>query len=239
MATTFNVLDLIFISFTIIIVAVAFLRGFIREIFALAAWVLSFLVSYFLSPFIAKALSSYTDNQLVLEVVCRLIIFVLTFVIFIFTTGDLSKELHHKMSNMLDRSLGVLYGLVKSLIVFGFIYSIAINIFVLAAGNSAKTKPTKDHLPKWFVDAKCYNLIRFAGEAINPAVEKFISGVYKNIDSKLPKLDREPSLLDEKIKLINSQNSQKELKPSEEDLGYSKKDVEKMRHLIEIIDSKQ
>lgn len=236
MATTFNVLDLIFISFTILIVATAFLRGFVKEMFALAAWLLSFIISYFASPIVAKLLSSYASNQLVLEVVCRLIIFILVFVLFIVFTGDLSKELQNKMSNALDRSLGVFYGLIKTLIIFGFVYALAINIFTIAGGKSLQNKPIKENLPKWLVDAKCYNLIRISGEIINPAIKTFISGISDGWGGSMPNIKGAPEKsLADKINELNTEPTE-EIKPAEDDLGYTKKDVEKMRHLIEIID---
>jgi uncharacterized membrane protein required for colicin V production len=239
MSTTFNVLDLIFISTTIIVVATAFLRGFVREMFALAAWIISFLVSYFLSPIIAKLLSSYVTNQMVLEVVCRLIIFILVFITFILTTGDLSKELKGKMSNALDRSLGIFYGLIKTLIIFGFIYALTINIFTIAGGKTFQKKSVKESLPKWLLDAKCYNLIRISGEILNPAIKEFISEISDSFDKKMPNLEKYSQSLDEKIEEVSGEEpitNNEKIKPSEEDLGYSKKDVEKMRHLIEIID---
>ena len=130
MATTFNVLDLIFMACSVMFVAIAFIRGFVKEMFALSAWLLSFLLSYFLAPFAAKLLSSYSENGLVLQIVCRVIIFFISFAIFIVSTSSLCNDLQEKVSHAIDRSLGVLYGLLKTLIVFGFIWIVIKALYI-------------------------------------------------------------------------------------------------------------
>jgi membrane protein required for colicin V production len=238
MSTTINLLDLIFISFAVIFVALAFFRGFVKEIFSLFNWIIALIVSYFFSPYIADILSSYSKNRIAIDVASHFVIFLITFIATIFSTSEACKIIQKKFPKYIDRSLGVLFGLVKTMLIFGFIYSLANNGYSLLVGkNSEKQELANENLPSWLKDAKCYNLLRVSGDIIDPIVKGFLSSINKSFDNTIPK---ESKNLDEKInQLIDDEktnfqpNNEKEV---ESGIGYNKKDIEKMNRLIEIID---
>jgi uncharacterized membrane protein required for colicin V production len=249
MSTTFNLFDLIFITFTFIFVVTAFIRGFIKEMFSLLAWVVALLVSYFGAPFLAKFLSSYSDNKMVLAVISRAILFILTFVILLFSTSGLSDGIKDKMPKLLDRSLGVLYGIGKTILIFSVIYSVTINLYSLLLGK--QQDPDASKVPQWLSEAKCGNILKISGEIIDPAVRAFMSGVTKNLN-KSPKtlddkIDEVVDEVDVDVKAKNKTNSKtsdsSKTSNPEEDLndeieretGYNKRDIEKMNRLIEVI----
>lgn len=135
----------------------------------------------------------------------------------------------------------------------------------MALGSRAKENPE----PKWLKDAKCYSLLKFSGDAVNPIVKTFMNSISVNLEKALPKEEN----LDEKIDEIMEENSLdtetkqakeindkvekvkndvkkevkeekkdekksdvKDAKPTAKDAGYSKKDIEKMNRLIDIVD---
>jgi len=239
MSTTFNILDLIFITFTIIFVTTAFFRGFVREVFALFNWLIALIISYLLAPYASKLLSSYSDNKLVIDVVSRVIIFVLAFITSIMSTSGLCKVLKEKMPKIFDRSLGVLFGIVKTLIIFGFIFSTSLNLYGFLLGK--KIDDSSPLLPAWLRDAKSYNLLKFSESTLDPAVKKFFDSATQNFDEVAPKSEDLNSKIDELMnKNDKAEDGAKSLDNNPEDVlknsGYNKKDIEKMNHLIEIID---
>jgi uncharacterized membrane protein required for colicin V production len=269
MSTTFNVLDLIFIVLTIIFILTAFFRGFVKEIFALFNWIIAFTVSYFLTPYLTEFCAKYFDNKFGLDVSVRSILFVTAFFITAISTSGLSNSMKDKMPKAFDRSLGVLYGFIKTLLIFGFVYALYFNVYQMILGDKLKDNVLK--VPSWLEEAKCYSLVRISGETLNPLVKGSFDAVSKNFDQVLPKhiLDQKDvqDELDTKInevieektfdsfnkrlqkesvkenpKKVDSLKVQKpDLSSSSKELqnsGYSKKDIEKMNHLIEIIDKK-
>lgn len=236
MFTSFHYLDLAFIVFSLIFVITAFLRGFVKEIFSLLNWVVSLTLSYLLAPYISKLFESYSDSKLVIDISARIIIFVLTFIIFAISTSGLSKALKDKMPKAFDRSLGVFYGLIKTLLIFGLFYSITLNLYGYLLGK----KTTE--IPSWMKEAKCYNILRVSGEVLDPLVKEFFEAITRNFDHVVPEskeLDQKiDDVMKQKDKIDDGLDPMKEegKKAVENNSGYNKKDIEKMNRLIEIID---
>lgn len=256
MSETFNTFDLIFISFSLIFIVVAFFRGFVKEIFMLLIWISALVISYFGAPLLAKALSSYSNNKMVLDIASRTTLFIITFFTLLFSTSDLIKGMQDKMPDILDRSLGILYGIAKSLLIFGVFYAVLANLYAFLLGK--QQDPDGKKIPSWMVEAKCGNIVRIAGEAIDPIVETFIGAIIKNFDKPgyLPKtLDDKIDEVVEEDKITNHQTNVKSNKKSsaansqetgqtaedelndhiEKETGYDKKNIDKLGRLIDVI----
>lgn len=241
MSTSFNFVDLAFIAFALIFVITAFLRGFVKEVFSLTVWALSITLAYVLAPYVSKALSSYSDSKLVIDISSRMLIFVTFFIIFSISTSGLRDALKEKMPKIFDRSLGVLFGIVKTLLVFGLLYSVTIQATAFVSGK--KLEDGKQEAPSWMKEAKSYNILKMSGEVLNPLAKQLFDGVAKNFKQVLPP---QPEDLDSKIDELMDKKDQIDdgLDPMKESAqkavdnkaGYNKKDIEKMNRLIEIID---
>ncbi len=232
MSTTFNTVDLIFIAFTLIFVATAFFRGFVKEIFSLVAWLLAFVGSYLLTPFVSDFFGNYIHSKIASDLTARGLIFVLIFFAFTFSTSNLCEELKDRMPRAFDRSLGVFFGLIKTLIVFGFIYAVTTNALGFLSGKPVEE--SSPQFPKFLKEAKCHDLLKGSADVLNPAVKLFFNAVVKNLDKVIPEKKED---LDSKIdEVMKSDESKSE--EQVQDSGYNKKDIEKMNHLIEIIGNK-
>lgn len=241
--SSFNILDLVFFTFTIIFVLTAFFRGFVKEVFSLLNWIVSLTLSYLLTPYVTDLLADHFDNRLILDGITRSLLFILFFILTAISTSGLRDSLQDKMPKIFDRSLGVFFGFVKTLLIFGFIYSLYFNLYGMLLGKKLEEGTKKE--PQWLVDAKSYSLLKFAGDTLDPVVKKFFDSITKNLDQVIPK-DKN---LDEKIdEIMKDKDLQSETKKAEDvvkkasdvktdsDVGYNKKDIEKMNHLIDIID---
>jgi membrane protein required for colicin V production len=127
MSTTLNILDLIFAFFAVVFIAVAFFRGFVKEIFSFLVWVVAFVASYLLTPLVSDLLRSYMTNKVVNDISTRSVIFILFFIGTTISVSNLSNDLHDKTPVVFNRSLGVFYGILKTLIISGVFYSIILN----------------------------------------------------------------------------------------------------------------
>lgn len=141
----------------------------------------------------------------------------------------------------------------------------------------ARRTPQKNEkdLPEWLTQAKCFSIVKFAGEVIDPFVSKAIDSAAKNLldetkpikinlDDKIDEvIDYENGVSDEvggsagamgevkafakEPKTLTKEPKSAEPKPvaketpssgqksEEKDKGYSKKEIEKMNRLIEIV----
>ncbi len=204
-----NNLDIIFFITTFLIVVVACYRGFIKEAFSLLNWTIAFALSYLISPFLADAIAGYFDSRLMVDIITRTLIFMLSFVVFFLLTADFSRDLSESMNIYLNRFLGLCFGLIKSLLIFGLIFALYNCFFDYALGKRL-VKKDSDKVPNWFKEAYSAPLISFSSDLLDPVVRGFIGILKINFSDAL-------------------QLQQKN------DLGYDKKDIEKMQRLIEII----
>jgi membrane protein required for colicin V production len=244
MSTTLNILDLIFIALSLIFVTVAFFRGFVKEIFSFLNWVIAFAISYFLTPILIKLLSPYWDNALAADIISRVIIFVFSFILAVMATNAACKASQEFMPQLFDRSLGVLFGIAKTLIVFGFVYSLSLNLYGFTLGK--EIDGTSPLIPNWFKDAKCHNVITFSGKMLHPLVTKFFDESTKNFDKTTPKKDDLNKKIDEILgkkkfdesdldRAIEGVEKNSNSATVDSDAGFNKKDIDKMNHLIDVI----
>jgi membrane protein required for colicin V production len=233
MLASFNSLDLVFVIFTLIFVATAFFRGFVKEIFSLFNWIFASIISYFFSPYISQFFLSFAKKQLIAEIVAMLVIFTVALIICGIATSSLCKSIKDKVPQYFDRSLGVFYGLVKTLLVFGIFYAVFLN--ALFSLNGKKIDANSEQFPAWLKQAKCYQILKLSGEAIDPLAKIFFDKTLQDFEKIIPQPQNE---LDKKIDEVADPKNTDETNEvkAEEDVGYNKKDIEKMNHLIEIID---
>lgn len=251
MSASFNAFDLIFLVACLVFVMTAFFRGFVKEAFGLFNWVIAFIVSHLLSPFVSNLFVDKSISSSLTDIGIRSVIFVTVFFISLMSTSGLAKELRRKFPKPIDRSLGVLFGLTKVLLIFGIGYSVFVNSMSLFLDKKI-TKNSKI-FPKVIAQARFHDLIQFSAKVVNKPVRAFMGGMVSNISGKDLKdkiapqniLDKQiENILEQKIKDIDPEKLEKiqnldnleDLEGLEDFKGYNKKDIEKMNRLIEILD---
>ncbi len=244
-------IDLIFVIFSLIFVVTAFLRGFVREIFALINWSMALIMTYYFAPLISPLFYSYASSTLIVDIIAKVVIFIVTFIAFAFASSTITKIIQGKIPISIDKSLGVFFGIIKTLVIFGIIYSVMLNLYVSLAD---KTKDEASiNAPDFFKNAKTYNIIRYSGEIIDPLVEEFFSSTTKNIvdDNILNEFIKKNNIDQnvtkeiinnkeqiDKINKENNSNSKNNIENliKEKNIGYEKIDIQKMNRLIDILE---
>lgn len=261
MATTFNMFDIIFFVLSFIFILVAFFRGFIKELFALINWVITISLSYLITPYAAKFVAHYSQNPLVINVASGAIVFVVIFIMVFLATRGLAHDWRDKMNENLDRVFGVFFGVFKSLLIFGIFFAFTNNFYESLIGDNPTKKALREKyeaMPDWMTSAKCYPIVKFSGSILQPIIGAAVDGmidklidadVKKNtLDDKIDDVidgedlgDEEKGVdgagaMSEKPSSAKSKNkSEKKADEKYKDTGYSKKEIEKMNRLIEIV----
>jgi uncharacterized membrane protein required for colicin V production len=254
MLNQFNVVDLIFIIFSLIFVATALFRGLIKEVFAFCNWVIAFTLSYFLAPYLAEFLKNHVKSKIAVDLSARGIIFLVVFITIAISTSGLSKSLRDATPRALDRSLGLIFAIFKTLIIFGCVYSIYANMYGFLLGNKLLNKEDIQD-PKILTEAKTYNTIKTWGNFVDPVVKLFFDAISKNIEfaisksmeleDKMNQQNIDKSLNENQLKeqenlMINPQDLDNKIKQLEGqiDPAIDRKDQDKMNQLIDKIEKK-
>lgn len=237
--SSISTIDLVFVIITGIFILTAVLRGFVREVFAILNWIAALLLSHLLTPIASKIVLFYTDNTLVADIVTRTVLFVAVFVGVMLTTSGLSSSLRDKIPLMADRILGVTFAIFKSILIFGIVYSVILNIGAFATGDKQSFSP-RNFESQWLSNAKTKGIIKSAGVAVNPLVKTFLNSIIGNFDRSIRnkgKLIPDQKDLNKKINNIIEEGD--EIIPDsyleDKDSGYNQKEIKKMDRLIEIV----
>lgn len=237
MTTTFNLFDLIFLGLTFFLAIFGFFRGFIKELATFIIWIISISASYFIAPFLSDLLLKYSESKTAIYASSRIIIFIFIFLTLSFSTSEYIKGLSEKVPASFNRSFGVLLGISKSILIFSIIYSAVYNSTIIVS----KKQDKEIDFPKWMIEAKSGPLLKVPASVLNPLVKKFVNAVAENFYNLSSSKN-----LDDKINEINKEDKanknakiESDKKTNSENIydydGYSKKDIEKMNRLIDII----
>lgn len=233
-----NIVDLVFFTTSLFMILIGAYRGLIKEFFSFLNWILAFVFSYLLAPFLADSMVNFFDSKLVLNIVVRVFVFMLSFILFLIFTDGYCQDITDSINVYLNRLLGALFGSFKAILIFGLVFSIYNSFFDYALGKRLVSK-NSNRLPKWYIDSYSSTVISFAGDSIDPAVKGFIAFLKfdfispeKINDSVINYSKFKDDVLDDKEDSSPKSNRPKLIN---NDSGYDKKDLEKMQRLIEII----
>lgn len=126
---TINYIDFSFCIILLIFCLVGLFRGLVAEIASSLNWIISFLFSFFLTPPLSRIIAPYFKIGILLDISVRVALFFACFLLIFFTTSGSFKNLRDKISPLIDRPLGMIFGFAKTMFLLGAAYSIYAHIF--------------------------------------------------------------------------------------------------------------
>jgi membrane protein required for colicin V production len=120
-----NLVDVGVISLLVISALIGLLRGFTRELLGIFAWIGALIAAIYGLVLLRPLLLPYIKNPFIADVVSGIIIFIIV----LFILGSLSRSLSLRVKGSalggLDRSLGLIFGIVRGGALFVIAYFIA------------------------------------------------------------------------------------------------------------------
>lgn len=161
----FNIVDLgiLFILGTSILVGV--FRGATREVLGIAAWIGTFIVVFYGLPLLRPLGYRYIENQQIADLVIAVLLIIISLAVFILISRLISSCVKESIFGGLDRTLGLVFGLLRGAIIICLIYALLLFFFsakeipeaiknarftpwVMQGVDMLKTVIPKDYLPK-------------------------------------------------------------------------------------------
>ena len=119
----FNAFDWVVVVILGLSALLSLWRGFVREAFSLAGWVLAFVVANLAAMTVAEAIGDLIANRTGRYIVAWALLFVLVLVASSFAARLLSKLIAASGLGVLDRLLGMIFGLARgALIVMALVF---------------------------------------------------------------------------------------------------------------------
>jgi membrane protein required for colicin V production len=106
-------LDLAVLGIVLVSALLSMLRGFSREVLAIASWVAAAAAAYYFYPLVLPYLTPYIHKELIAAAAAAAIVFFLTLIVVSLFTVRLSDAILDSKVGALDRSLGFLFGVAR------------------------------------------------------------------------------------------------------------------------------
>ena len=115
-------LDLAVLAIVLISAFLSMLRGFSREVLAIASWAAAAAAAYYFYPVVVPYLTPYIHKDIVVEALAAAIVFFATLIVVSLVTVRLSDAILDSKIGALDRTLGFVFGIARGflLAVVGF-----------------------------------------------------------------------------------------------------------------------
>lgn len=211
-------LDYIYIGVLLASTVWATIRGGIYETLATLSWIVAAVTARFVSPMLDKLLQGWfglNDSTVGTLVASYFIVFFVILLIAGFLNQKLRDRIQASMMNVTDHTLGVIFGIIRGVVVMGVVYWIAIWYYSDAPRvpswlAEARTRPlmqiTAVKLDAWFIPGEENRLLKRDVEGtleaqkiydnlINPRVEKTVP---KPKDAKQPAVNKDAEPVESK-----------------------------------------
>jgi membrane protein required for colicin V production len=144
-------LDLGLLAIVLVSALLSMVRGFTREILAIASWLAAAVAAYYLHPYVMPYLEDYIQKDQIRQVVAVAIVFFATLIIVSIITVRLSDAILDSKVGPLDRTLGFIFGAVR-----GFLLGVIAFMFFNWLVPKAQ--------PEWIANAKSRPVLQLVGD---------------------------------------------------------------------------
>jgi membrane protein required for colicin V production len=144
-----NTLDLIVIGVVVLSGLFAFVRGFVREALSILAWVGAFAVAYYGYPQSVGIAEHWIANPVIAHAATAGTLFVISLLVFSVVVGVVSAQVRSSGLGSADRTLGLLFGLARGMLVMCLAYLVMIRVM-----EPGVWPPRADGLPPWIAEAR-------------------------------------------------------------------------------------
>ena len=172
-----NVVDIGVLLILLISAVLAYARGFVHEVLSVGGWIGAIFATFYGFPYAKPLARKYISLDLAADLAAGTVIFIVTLVFLSLITRAVAKSVQASALNVLDRSLGFLFGLARGAVLVSVAY-IGLQIIM----------PEEEH-PAMVRESRSIQLIKPGAALLRTLVPDHISGkttsdIGKDIDVK-------------------------------------------------------
>lgn len=137
--------DVIVIGVVLISAVLAMVRGFVREVLAIASWLIAAVATFYLYELLRDVIQPYIENETLATIISVAVIFIIILVIVTYITMKLADVVIDSRIGSFDRLFGFVFGAIRGLLLIVVAY-ILFDWFV-------------EDQPAWIADAETTPLV--------------------------------------------------------------------------------
>ncbi len=118
-----SIIDLIYLTITILSLIKCYKKGFILSILAMAKWLLAYIITLIIFPRLKPYVKDIIDNEYVLDVGLGITIFIIVIFLILLINKGISKAVRYTGLGSLDTIFGFFFGFIRSYIISVCVFS--------------------------------------------------------------------------------------------------------------------
>ena len=156
------VVDIVVIAVVALSALFAFVRGFLREILSIGAWVAAGVATWFGLPLLRPFGRQYIEIELIADVATGVVIFVVVLVVASIISHFLTRGVRESALGPLDRSLGLLFGVFRGALIVCLALLVVDNFYA------------PDNRPDWLKDARTLPVVQAGANILRGLVPQSV-----------------------------------------------------------------
>ncbi len=155
-----NLLDIIVVAVILLSGLFAFARGFVKEALSVAAWIGAGFAALYGLPYGTPLAERFLPQGAIAEAAAALAIFLIALVILSLVTSAVASRVKDSSLSAIDRTLGLVFGLVRGLVL------VCLGYIAL----SWALPPARQQQPAWIAEAKTLPLLATGADRLRALV---------------------------------------------------------------------
>jgi membrane protein required for colicin V production len=192
-------LDLAVLGIVLVSALLSMMRGFTREVLAIASWAAAAAAAYYFYPMVMPYLTPYIHKEVIAQAAAAAIVFFVTLIVVSLFTVRLSDVILDSRIGALDRSLGFVFGVAR-----GFLLAVvAFAIFNWLVSEKQQPEWVKNARTRPVLTETANRIVAIlptdAAETLNSWIQSRATAATndlapKNADASRPKTDDDQSI---------------------------------------------
>jgi membrane protein required for colicin V production len=223
------VVDIVVIAVIALSALFAFIRGFLREILSIGAWVAAGVATWFGLPLLRPFGRQYIEIELVADVATGVVIFVVVLVVASIISHFLTRGVRESALGPLDRSLGLLFGVFRGALIVCFALLIFDNFY------------PPENRPEWLRDARTLPVVQAGADILRGLVPQAVVAQTESTAEAAKAQVQQAVEIGQAIQIITNAGqsgaaaSAPESAGSPEDSGYNDADRKAMERALQSV----
>ncbi len=211
LTNSINAVDVAVVLILLVSGILAYARGFVHETLAVGGWVGAIFATIYGYPYVQPYARQFVPVELLADISTGVVIFILTLVMLSLVTRAISSRVKESALNVLDRSLGFLFGIARGA------------VLVCVAFIGLELLIPRDEQPEWVTSARTLPLIIRGATAISSLLPE-------GAQIEVPDVD--PGTVEDIMDLVQP-STEKSGSQKPDDGAYSDESREEIEQLIE------
>jgi len=175
--TNLYALDLVVLAIVLLSAVLAYLHGFVREVFSLVAWAGACLAVYYGFVPLQVHARAYVPVPLLADILTGVAIFLVTLLVLSVVTSRIARLVDGSDHGALDRALGFLFGIARGALIVCFAYLIFSWLV------------PREEEPDWVQTARTIPLIRAGAGEIEALIPARIERLFEGLKNPAPRTE--------------------------------------------------